>query len=707
MSGASGSAGTLTVTVGARTGPLEQGLRYSEDLVNRFSTRTQRAIEQLSRSSQLISHGFGGTDVLMGGMGRAADSAKAAADTAGVAIERAAERGRVGMAGLSRSIGTAAGGLLMLAGNSESAAHTIGGSLTRAAGAFLAGGPWAAGVSLIADGIAAIGRNASAASGKVVEMESAMRRMLEAQVKLGSAARASTDRRSLAERADSAGLSPEALALREERERTMRTANEQATAARARIEALEAERATLKANALLDDPNSVGWRENVRRNERDDRIAAINAELGRQRTVLQTNAEASREIYRAMREDLEDGARKTAAGIEGVWERHADALERIQKEGAARLRDGQAELDRRATVDAEKAADERYRLSQEGRERAFERADQLRGRNASDAQQREMRRRSVEELNRSESERLGILRASTDLERLQAQHRADFRREVERGVDPSMVLRRHAEETRQLLEEQAEQANRVAEATQRAADAEAEAAESVKRRAEAERRATDEQKRASTLSQYAGGYGPNAQARDAKAANRRLRKNLRHEANLKAEAASRFGPTVEDDGMDLWRTREQPSSEYFQKWRLDESGNLATDGWGLRHREKFTSPGAGLPPPVPPTVNPSAEDIYGPGGLGALGDAAGKLGAAGDKAKAAGEALSGASEEMKSAAGEITEGADRTSKAADDVATNVAAIGTGVLTMAEAIEAVSGELATLKQQLATAGYIAA
>lgn len=691
------SAGTLTMTVEARTGALEKNLRYAGDLVNRFATKTQRAIEQLNRSSQMLAHGFGGTDVLMGGMSRAADSAKAAAETTGVALERAAERGRVGVAGLSRSIGTAAGGLLMLAGSAEGAANTIGGALTRAAGAFIAGGPLVAGVSLIADGIAAIGRNAESSTPKLSALDAAMRRMASASERIG-AARSMVSADAARERAGKAGRTSEQQSAVEGAEASLAAKRSVVEAAIRDEEKISRRLAELRKDE--EEWNKMGLpAPNAQQKEK----ATLEKSLTEQRAIRMAAANSVAEDERTLRVLLDDIAKQAIDKREEREAAHQERLEQIRREGARLLEDGERTL----TARQEKLDEERYQLSEDGRRRAFDRANQLRERIDREQKQSASKRGDVAAANRAESERLSILRASTDLERLQAQHRADFRREVERGVDPSMVLRRHAEETRQLLEEQAEQANRVAEATQRAADAEAEAAESVKRRAEAERRATDEQKRASTLSQYAGGYGPNAQARDAKAANRRLRKNLRHEANLKAEAASRFGPTVEDDGMDLWRTREQPSSEYYQKWGLDASGQPVMRGWDLRHREKFMSPGGGVPPPGSPTPSPTPEDIYGPGGLGALGDAAGKLGAAGDTAKAAGEALSGASEEMKSAAGEITEGADRTSKAAADVATNVAAIGTGVLTMADRIESISEDLDNLKQQLTTAGYIAA
>jgi len=139
-----GSAGTLNVTVGASTGALEQGMKRGEDVVRRFSRTAQQEAAAVERSSSRISGAFGLSSEKMG-----------------------------------RSLGTAAGGLLMLAGSAEGAAGTIGGTLARSFGALAAGGPAALGVTLLGEGIGLIGRRSREAAAEAERLRAVAARAAE------------------------------------------------------------------------------------------------------------------------------------------------------------------------------------------------------------------------------------------------------------------------------------------------------------------------------------------------------------------------------------------------------------------------------------------------------------------------------------------------------------------------------------------------
>ena len=651
----SGSAGTLDVTIGAQTGPLAQGMAQGEQAVRRFRRVVDSEAEAVGRASSRMSRGF---------------------------------------SGFGRSLGTAAGGLLMLAGTAEETSNTIGGVLARATGSFLAGGPLLAGISLAADAIRAFGKESSSAFAKQQKDAEAAAEKFRGLAGAIEEMRSANRKTATASEATSLGVAPDELAALDSAGAAVLATNRARDLARRNLKDFVARRDSLMAAAK---PTSLFGS--------SDPYADIRA----QEAGLLARYREEEDRFRVASERFAQLKAAADKKTEEAEREHQQRLFKIRREIASdemakRLREG---LDTVARRDAPAEEDRRARewAADFGPRAAQDRANQLRENNLREQQRIEARRADAEALNRTEAERLGILRAATDLERLQAQHRAEFRREVERVGEPSRVLQRHAEETAQLIRQQADDAKRVAENAERAATAEADAAEAVSRRAEAEKRAAAEAERASKLASYSSGYGPLAQARDAKRANRRLQTALRHEANLNAEAASRFGPTVTDDGRDLWQARSQPSSEFFQRWGLDENGQLKADGWGLRHGEKFVHPGSGLPPPASPSINPSAEDIYGPGGLSALGEAAGKLGSAAEKAKAAGEAVDGAGKAIEGAAEKVTEGAGAVERLADATRTLAGATGDAFAAASAAAEQAIEAVDTLRAQLVQSGFL--
>ncbi|MCC7139770.1 MAG: hypothetical protein IT460_15210 [Planctomycetes bacterium] len=635
MAAASGNGPTLLVTVGAETGALSRGMAQGEQVVRRFRRTVEMESEAVGRANDRMASGF-----------------------------------RMSSEKIGRSIGTAVGGLAMLAGTAEGVANTVGGSLTRSFGAFLTagGGPQgalAAGITLVADGIGFLGRRSR-------EAADAADRLREANARAAAEAAKAAAKRKADHDAYLAGLQTELDLIQ-------------------------------RGVELRSDRREAGQSARVR--------AALDADFAAGASLKGTTAASkARELNRA-----EDAASRARAFGDQM---KADAEAANERAEAAR-RLGEAEADRRVALRrqlddlvAQSKATEQQRAHWSEIQRIAE-MRRLGMRLEADLAQKML----ADTMSRENAEKnlAAAQREEAEFARRVAENRAAMEKEIEEAKKRQLAI---AEQAARVAAREREEAEAAHARRFEAAQAEAAAAKSV---------------RAALDSQYAGGMGPMAAERAAKKAARNVERFRRHEANMSAEARARaswgYGTNIRPDGtgwgdgaaggvdptggmsLDDWfRDRQSKSKPTYPNL---PPGLLmppipGADGQGFDFGKAFGGAGAnGNPSAFPPVTTPSNPEPVDRRSMDVLGDAAGKLGAAGDKAKEAGDAITGASEEMKSAAGEITDGADRTSKAAADVATNVAAIGTGVLTMAEAIESVSDELATLKQQLATAGYIAA
>lgn len=674
------SAGTITMTVGADVGALDAGVRQAERIYERFSAATQRSIDSVMRSSEALAAGFGSTSALMGGMTQTVKVVER--------IETQTAAASRSTAGLARSLGTAAGGLLMLSGNAEGASQSIGGSLTKAFGSFLAGGGGVSGgvlaaVSLVADGISAIGRNAAESAEKVTLMASRLRDMKApgSTLNLVTEREAAQRQRELDARAAEAGMSPERFG---------------------QFEALQADRA----------------REAAFLKTQQDAIERLNPKLAEARKLYDELREAGSPLQSSAKKDLDalekqlqtaqalaQGAGSRIMGIDeqlpGVKQEGKEEFRKKAAEEQKKLDDEvQAEwlrdLNERARA-AEKAAAEdtaRREAEESAREKAaadqlkheadLERMrDRIKKRDRAAANDVEEMKRATRERNEGLSQELQLRLASTDMERLQLRHRFEYNAELSKGTDMSAVIEIHARETADLLAAQREETEKLADAEQERALAHERMAREAKNRAAAEQEASAAIARMAQTNAFGAGYGPLAQARDAKKRNSNIARFKNHADNLRAESPLGYGtvgaPQFDQQGNPLG-TEYDPESGAILKMG-GAADPFAFDMGSVFSRfhnppkPRYDNAAPGLLAPPPPAqpgdpAGPSMEDIYGP-----LGTASDAMKGAADRGAAAAQAVGEAADALDEAAGAVEDGADATDRLAGATKDLAAAVG--------------------------------
>lgn len=321
--------------------------------------------------------------------------------------------------------------------------------------------------------------------------------------------------------------------------------------------------------------------------------------------------------------------------------------------------------------------------------------------------------------------RVRDLQAQTDLERL-LNRQADERNDAAaQGVKLGELLKSQAYEVALLKTREANEAERVRAATERQAEAQRDVASQIKRAAEEQKAADAAAARTAQMNAFGAGYGPLAQARDAKRRNANMARFKNHADNLAAEARAR------------------PTAGNGQPWQVgapqfDSDGNpigvrdpFASDLGSIFDRRTtdrrsgfpvFQAPGLFNPayqfpdPAAPPMGGGPAAGPATPGGPPSpvLTESEPNLSAAGDAVKAGGEAARAAGEKTKAAAEKMASGADEIAEGSGSIADNVGAmsetvgaIANGVMSMAEAIDQVKGDLESLKATFAAAGFLGA
>jgi hypothetical protein len=552
----SGSAGTLNVTVGASTGALEQGMKRGEDVIRRFSRTAQQEADAAARSSSRM----------IGSIGSGGELAK-------------------------RSLGAMAGGFAMMAGASDTAASRVGGTLARAFGAFAVGGPTAAGLSLLGDGITAIGRSAEDAAQRAKRFHAALAQA--AGVSFDHLQQIWDHNNDLDTRVRAARLGKDPTVAQREQGRAAELESARADVARADTEIDRLERQLLGG---VSDRRGMFER------------------LGGALFGGQEISDRSEK----MRGQLEAGLSAARLAKEQAQQRLAAIDETTQKE--AELESITARNALVAGLQAKAEAQRRQRLADDRAEAAAATA-------AAMAQEAE-RVHSLTLRDQLESHLLDVARQQADAVRAQ---RVEHDRIAAKAAEQAQAAGR-------AYEAQATALRAMADAAGRMADEQARAEEAAKRTAQADRDAAAAQERASRLSAYGQGFGPNAMRREEARFARRQRKGLRHEANLADEARSSMAyGTVADGALDPFasdlgsvydRFVRPPKAPQEQLWFRDAIS------------------------PQPVGMGSGSSSAYDPA-LQALVDAGHATKGAGDKATEGAAKLSGAAGDIVQGSGDV------------------------------------------------------
>lgn len=557
--------------------------------------------------------------------------------------------------GLKPALAGAAASLAMLAGESNDTAGALARVATAGAAGFSAGGPWGAGIAAAVTGVRELFKSSNDAEEATKKLNAAraqlamdeMRRKQDFLVEQ----RRATDIASGRATAGDFAASDAGVAMGSDAEEAVR-ARQRAEQQKSADAAMEASRnAERRSNLGADSPIVKGM-------ERQAEIDKIRAQYA---------ADIADEVIRQK---------------EAEWDA-ADAAERY----AASQEDAKKQKDAQKKIDEEllRAEADRQRM----RQRIADRARDEEKRN-------EGIRDRMREINQAFDDRLRMLNAATDLERLQVRNVQEYRDAIASGVPPAKALESVAKKTADYLKEQADAAARAADAENERVLAAERMAHETRNRAREEERAADAASRASQMNTFGGGYGPLAQARDAKKRNSNIARFKNHADNLRAESPLGYGtvgaPQFDKDGNPIG---------VADPFAFD-LGSIA----GRTPKQKLTpddyafkAPGLLAPPPPEQPSGPSATDIFGP------------LGAAGDAMKAGGEAATQAAAAVGEAAGKMSSGADEIAQGSGEIADQLGAAADSVGRAAEAItvidEALSGfndRLATLEAALAAASF---
>jgi len=542
--------------------------------------------------------------------------------------------------GLKPALAGAAASLAMLAGESNDTAGALARVATAGAAGFAAGGPWGAAIAAAATGLREIFKSSN-------DAEEATKRLNEARAKLAM---------------DEMRRKQDFLV---EQRRAADIASGRATAGD-----FAASDAGLSMGS--DAEEAVRRRQGDEQRKRADAImeASRNAErrsnLGADSPIVK-GIERQAEIDKIRAEFAKEIADEVIRQKEAEWAA-ADAAERYAA----------SQEDAKKQKDAQKKIDEELLRNEEDRERMRQRVvDRARD----EEKRNEGIRDRMREINQAFDDRLRMLNAATDLERLQVRNVQEYRDAIASGVPPARALESVAKKTADYLKEQAAAAARAADAENERVLAAERMTHEARNRAREEERAADAASRAQQMNTFGGGYGPLAQARDAKKRNSNIARFKNHADNLAAESPLGYGtvgaPQFDKDGNPIG---------VADPFAFD-LGSIA----GRTPKQKLTpddyafkAPGLLAPPPPEQPAGPSATDIFGP------------LGAAGDAMKAGGEAATQAAAAVGEAAGKMSSGADDIAQGSGDVADNVNAIGDAVGVIANGWTAMAEAVASIR-----------
>jgi len=673
MSRGGGSAGTLTVTVGAETTQFERNMRAGEAATKRFESTTVASNRAVVRSWE--------------------------------AIDAAQKRVGLSMGRFTSNIGRMAGGLTMLSGAAGGAANTIGGALTRSMGAFMLGGPIGLGFQAIVEGVSWLGRDGKSATDRAAESARRYADEMERVARAVAESRGRIEGRGLSARAESLGVDADFLGRKEgleaaiaDREKASRAAGNKARLAAEAVRSAESrvqqERSTFGVPSLSAQ-NDLKAREAAYEKAIDEQRKA-EADLAVFRMDLdQTVAEHKKRVAKKAKEDEEKRGKEGYA----EWKESQSLIEAMMAR-LTKIRNDQLE--------SAKKAEESW---QANREKVVSRMmAQLDDAEASRQRTRSAMKAANESIAEAEARRMRDMQATTEMQRLQNRHADELAALLERQVDSTATLARQAAEVAALKRSEALAANAAAEATMRQAEAQRQAAHAAAATEERVKRAAAASARSAQLAAYGSGYGPLAMARDARRFSRNVERGLRHEANLGAERRESMA----------YGTVGAP------QWTVDAAGNLARNGLSdpfasdlgsLYNRPRketpiydYAAPGLLMPPPPLLAEDSNGRPLAGPPmpvgggevlGLGAAGGSRGLAGvtdewrAAATKAGAAGDAADEAADEVTRAASEVADGAG-------GVADGLRRTADGVERMADAYASIRSDVDDLKERVEAA-----
>jgi len=610
----SGSAGTLEVTLGARTSPLVAGMREGEAAIKRFGQTAQSVAAQSSSGWDKFGKG------------------------------------------IRPALGAATASMVMLAGESSNTAGALARVATAASLGQQAGGKWGAVFAGLWQA--------------VKEWQKAEEQAAESRAKI--------------HKADMDRLN----AYKEARENFL-VGQERATA-------IAAGTSTAGDFEALDAREAGGgtFEDAVRRRQRAEqqgkareqieasRAAERRSTLGADSPIVK-GMERQAEIDKIRAEYAADIADAVIRGKEAEWDA-ADAAERY----AEQQKEAEESKERQKKVDHDLAAAEADR--EQMRRRIAERARE-------EAEEVERTRDRIREINAEFDDRIALLGASTELERIQTKNRQDYRDAIAAGVEPARAIAELTQRTAKHLHDQAEDARKVADAQTNAMFAAQAMATEARNRADAEERSAAAASRSAQINAFGGGQGPLAQARDAKRRNRNIDRFKNHADNLAAEK------------------RETSAYGNVGANQYDADGNPIgiADPFAFDLGSIFNRPAKPRPDfefQAPGVFNPEYQSA-GSQPAPALSDVFGPLGAAGDSMKAGGDAATGAAEQVSAAAADMTAGADDIATGSGEIAD---AVGTAAETVGRIAEAVGGigeamtglneRLASLESAFASASF---
>lgn len=548
--------------------------------------------------------------------------------------------------GLKPALGAAAASLAMIAGESNDTAGALARVASAGAAAFSVGGPWAAGLTVAVTGVRELFKASNDAEEATKKLAAAraelamaeMKRKQDFLVEQRRAADVASGRATAGDFAASdAGMSMGSDA--EEEVRRRQRAEQQRSADAAMEASRNAER---RSNLGADSPIVKGM-------ERQAEIDKIRAQYA---------ADIADEVIRQKEAEwaAADAAERFAASQEEAKKHEADL--------------------KKVTEDLARAEEDREKMRRRIAERARD-----------EARETERARERMREINQAFDDRLRMMAASTDLERLQVTNAQQYRDAIASGVPPAKALESVAKKTADYLKEQAAAAAQAAEAEQERVLAAERMAHEARNRAREEERAADAASRASQMNTYGGGYGPLAQARDAKRRNSNIARFKNHADNLAAERreTSAYGnvgaPQFDANGNPIG-VADPFAFDLGSLFARPRKKALTPDDYA------FKAPGLLAPPPPEQSAGPSMTDIFGP------------LGAAGDSMKAGGEATTNAAAAVGEAASKISAGAEDVAQGSGEIADGVSTIGDALGRVAEGITAASEAFAGIDERVA-------
>lgn len=546
--------------------------------------------------------------------------------------------------GLKPALGAAAASLAMIAGESNDTAGALARVASAGASAFSVGGPWAAGLTVAVTGVRELFKASNDAEEATKKLAAARAELVVAEMKRKQdflvEQRRATDIASGRATAWDFAASDAGMSMGSDAEEEVRR-RQRAEQQRSADAAMEASRnAERRSNLGADSPIVKGM-------ERQAEIDKIRAQYA---------ADIADEVIRQKEAEwaAADAAERFAASQEEAKKHEADL--------------------KKVTEDLARAEEDREKMRRRIAERARD-----------EARETERARDRMREINQAFDDRLRMMSASTDLERLQVTNAQQYRDAIAAGVPPAKALELVAKNTAAYLAKEAESQRQATDAANERVLAEERMAHEARNRAKAEQDAAAAAARAAQVNSYGAGYGPLAQARDAKKRNAAIARGLNHEANLAAEAPLGYGvvgaPQYDKDGNPIGIS-DPFASDLGSLFARPRKKALTPDDYASK------APGLLAPPPPEQSAGPSMTDIFGP------------LGAAGDSMKAGGEATTNAAAAVGEAASKISAGAEDVAQGSGEIADGVSTIGDALGRVAEGITAASEAFAGIDERVA-------